>query len=246
MKKIVRIVLVCGLAALVGCGGAGGGASSSSSLTCGPDFKTPNFASVNDPSSNLPNKLRHWNTFPLTVYFENDYSYDDNGTTVMASDQTRTAMQRWVAAEGGTPLFTETTNKSAAQIVVNFNTLSASPGPGDTLGQTTINYYDSTNQIVHADVTIMLWPNMTHAEYVNGLRHTICHEFGHALFLQGHSNNAVDVMYYQGSTTQDSQLTTRDENTFLTAYCGQFNSRSVSRAPSDEKPVSVTIRCTHP
>lgn len=242
-KKIfltAGISVVAGI--LIGCGGAGGGTTSGGNLSCGASFATPNYIQDNDPGSGDPNVTRFWRTFPITLGFVNEESYNDSGTTVTTSDQTRVAMSRWVNAADGTALFSEIANANSAKIRVEVNRLSAEPGAGQVLAQTVITYFPSSGEIVSAEITINTWPNMTRNQFVNGLKRTIAHEFGHALYLEGHSSLISDVMYYQGNSSLDQNLTTRDINTFQTAYCGDFTNRSVRSNPN-EALVKKVITC---
>lgn len=232
------------LAALVaGCGGGGNSQSGGGSLACGPNFATPNYVQVTDPGTQRQNTLRYWPSFPVRVYIENEETYDDDGTTVSTSDLTRIAMSRWVAAADNAPVFLETDNPSEAKIKIAFAQTTSAPGSGGTLGRTVVSFFPSNNQLVSAEITINLWPNMTRAQFVQGLRQTIAHEFGHALYLQGHSDVAADTMYYQTDPSKDGPLTTRDINSFHTAYCGNFGNNLTSRSLPGEQPVTEVVDC---
>lgn len=228
---------------LIGCGGGGGGVSTGGgNLNCGFNFATPNYVQDTDPASGDQNVTRFWKTFPITLGFKNEVSYNDSGTTVTTSDQTRVAMDRWVNAADGTALFNEISNANNAKIQVEVNQLSAEPGAGGTLAQTLITYYPSSGEIIRAEITLNTWPGMTRNQFVNGLKRTMAHEFGHALYLEGHSETLTDVMYYQGNPSLDQQLTTRDINSLQTAYCGDYSNRSV-RTNENETPAVIVIEC---
>lgn len=244
MNQIARPLALATLALMVvGCGGGGSGTNTTGSGTCGPDFLTPNYIQAVDPGSNQPNRARFWTSFPLNVRFTNDETFDDNGTSVSAADQSRIAMARWESAADGANLFEETTSSSNAKITVTFNQIANAPGSGGTLGSTVVSFFPSNNQLIDAEITINIWPNMTRAQFIDGLRKTIAHEFGHALYLQGHSDESEDVMYYQTNPSIDFPLTTRDINTFKTAYCGEFTQNLTTRALPNETPVRETITC---
>lgn len=230
----------------IGCGGGGSSSSNSTPLACGPNYLTPNYTEATDPGDNEPNLILTWPGFPLNVHFASEQSRTFSGNTYNTTDLFWEAMQRWVSASGNNMQVSKVSTSTNADITVNVNQLSAAPGGGGTLGFTQVTYYPSTGQIVSANVTINVWPGMSAAQFRDGLRSTSSHEFGHALFLQGHSDQTADLMYYQGSSSVDKAITTRDQNSFLTAYCGEFSSRSRSReavgAPG-EQPVTITINC---
>lgn len=234
------IVSSLALGLLAGCGG-GGTAKTTGALTCGPTYKTPNYILAKDPSSGIQNDLRYWANFPVKVFIGPEIIFEDNGVVVNTTTmQTDAALQRWTTAAGST-LFTKT-SESQAQITITFNELPEEPGPGATLGRTIVTYYPSNNQLVSAEIIVNTWVGMTKAEF-NGLRQTITHEFGHALFLQGHSDVEADTMFWQSDPSTDAPLTTRDKNSFETAYCGDFSDSLVSREVPNEKPVTKVIIC---
>ena len=242
----VKLPAIAGFAVaamVIGCGGGGSSAGTSGSLSCGPNYLTPNYTVATDPGNGEPNFLLTWAGFPLRVHFENNITYDNNGSPVAGSDIVLEAAQRWIDATGGSASLTTTNQSANADIVVRFNDIGSSPGPGSTLGTTQITYYPSNNTIARAVITMNYWPGMTQAEFMEGFKHTAAHEVGHALFLQGHSDHASDVMFYQGSTTQDSPLTTRDSNSLVTAYCGNFRSRNRSAGEPLGSTKTIEISC---
>lgn len=232
-------------AGLTGCGGGGG--SSSSSETCGPEFRTPNYVTDRDPVDNSPNFVLRWPAFPLGIFFKNDETYLDGATTVTASSRFREGAARWAAATANGISFRDSTSASGSDIEITFNRLANRPGNGDVLGLTRVTYFPSSGTIVKAEITMNTWPGMTRAEFVNGLRDTSTHELGHALFLQGHSSNNGDVMYWTSASDDDRALSTRDINSVLTAYCGTFRSRDrrdgTPLGLPGEKPVTIEMHC---
>lgn len=247
MKSVSRVAISSVvLGVLIGCGGSGGGTSNSNgNNTCGPNFLTPNYVQAFDPGSSQQNIIRHWESFPVTLKFENAVTFNDGGTLISTNDLGRSAIGRW-STTAGTALVNEVTGVTSALITVRINQIGAQPGAGGTLAVTTTTYFPSNNQLVSAEIEINVWPGMTRNQFVNGLRHTMTHEFGHALFLQGHSDQAADTMYYQSDPSVDVPLTTRDKNSLKTAYCGDFSSNLVSRAPIGEQPVTERIELRAP
>lgn len=231
---------------ILGCGGGGSssGGTGGTPLVCGPNYLTPNYVLATDPGDNEQNVILVWPSFPLAVMFETNETANYNSVDYDTNDIFWEGAQRWVAASSGDAQLTQTTNAGAAKIKVNTNRLGAQPGAGGTLAFTTISYFPSTGQIISASIVMNTWPNMTEAQFVDGLKHTFTHEMGHALFLQGHSDQMNDVMYYAGSASVDSPLTTRDMNSFLTAYCGDFNgSALIATGRVGEQPATITIEC---
>ncbi len=244
MTSLTRTLLLALLVASVaGCGGGGGTRTTTGALTCGPTYKTPNYVEAIDPASNRSNILRYWPNFAITVYFTNEQTFDDNGTLVSTSDLSRTAISRWESAADGADLFTEVTSANGAQVTVSFNQLASAPGSGDTLGTTVVSFFPSNSQLISAEVVINTWVGMTRAQFIDGLKQTITHEFGHVLYLQGHSDNPADTMYYQSDPSVDGPLTTSDINSLQTAYCGDFTNNLTSRARPGEQPVTIKIDC---
>lgn len=249
MRARFPILLTAGtliIGGVIGCGGGGDSTGNTTPLACGPNYLTPNYVEATDPGDNDQNQILTWPGFPLTVHFASSDSRTFSGTTYNTTDTFTEALDRWVAASGGDLTYSVVGSPTGADIIVNVNQLSSSPGGGGTLGFTQITFFPSNGQIVSARITINVWPGMSAAQFVDGLRGTTTHEFGHALFLQGHSDIQADNMYFQGSSALDKPLTTRDRNSFLTAYCGTFNSRSrqASGIPG-EQPVTITINCGH-
>lgn len=229
----------------IGCGGGGNSTpgGNTTPLACGPNYLTPNYVQATDPGNNQTNKILTWPGFPINVYFASNQVNTYGGNSFDTNDIFWAAMQRWVAASSGNMIVNQVGSSAGADITVDVNQLSTAPGGGGTLGFTQVTYYPSTGQIVSAHVTINTWPGMTAAQFKDGLKATCTHEFGHALFLQGHSDDSLDNMYYQGSSSLDKPLTQRDINSFLTAYCGTFASRSRARGETGEQPVTITIEC---
>lgn len=230
---------------LVGCGG-GGGASTPSDV-CGPTFRTPNYVTDLDPVDNSANFILRWPAFPLGIFFTNDQTFLDGATTVTASSRFREGAARWSAATGNGITFRDSAAANGSDIRVTFNRLANRPGNGDVLGLTRVTFFQSSGTIVRAEITINTWPGITRAEFLNGLRDTSTHELGHALFLQGHSSNSSDVMYWTSATDDDRALSTRDINSVLTAYCGTFRTRDRRDGAAiglpGERPIVIEMHC---
>lgn len=245
MVKVWTAALAAVVAGIVisACGGSGGtGSNGGSTGTCGPDFALPNYARANDPVDDDPNLLLYWDAFPVSVWIDNEIVRSFGGTDYSTTDHVWEALSRWADASGDDAEFVAATSRAAADIIVSFEEIGSRPGAGGTLGMTTTTYYIPEGIIDNARIRLNVWPNMTQAEFTQGLVNTTTHEFGHALFLSGHSDSADDVMYFQGRTTVDMPLSLRDTNTFITAYCGDFGS---TRSAKPSGPTRTVVHTMH-
>jgi hypothetical protein len=139
---------------------------------------------------------------------------------------------------------TEIPSNRSAEISVGFAQVAQQPGAGDTLGFTSVTFDPDTLTLFEATITVNVWPGMSEAQVRQGLLSTIQHEFGHALFLNGHSEDSGDLMFFQASPSLLKPITTRDLNSLETAYCGDFNGRATRVRPKNL--VTVTINCRVP
>ncbi len=90
---------------------------------------------------------------------------------------------------------------------------------------------------------------MTHADMEIGIKNVgaadvqcvAAHEFGHALGIDGHSDNSSDLMYAVHVIGEPCPLTQHDLNTMKTGYCGVFSrAAGPHRRPSGPESI-VTI-----
>lgn len=230
--------------ALSGCGGGGSGPNSGSRPGSGSDVVTGT-PSSNPPSNGsdtsctdktyLPNytadvRLLHWTLFPLRVYFKLDSNYSAARQALAVK-----GFNRWVAATGRNGVTYNIVNAAtAANVTVHFYDFNG--GPGDVLGTTNVSYYDTSNTIDSADISLGIT-----GDNANDLL-TATHEFGHALGIYGHSRNSTDLMYFEGNQDNGGIITPLDLNTVLTAYCGNFNKNVNNRlAPHVGELKSVSI-----
>lgn len=232
--RTIRFALLLGIsgfiAPLLGCGGGSGNASAaasrgsittnqtagsltspSASDACSADTFSPNFA-------NLIHPLYHWTRFPVKVYFAGTVVITNpDGTKSDLRDVAMSGFQEWSDVTNGQVVIQTTSDAASADIVVHLDSLKALPTASDILGieQSTL---DSLGNMQHADIKLNTWPGMTE-QNIASFQETAAHEFGHALGINGHSDNPADVMYPSHSLYVFKPLSQRDINTFKTAYC---------------------------
>jgi hypothetical protein len=227
--------------AIISCGGGGGGGGSTGltggstnatgstsggdgPLGCSLDLHVPNYDRDTDPSTSEPNQLHWWDHFPLKVYFSSEPTIAGQN----AADLAMAGFEGWNTPAGAN-LVEKVNSASGADVVIDFQHQAPPPGGGDVLGQTGWSYNPQTFQVSSATISLLTWDNMSSAE-ANGFRRTAMHEYGHVLFLGGHSEVTADVMFPSGPADQFTPLTTRDNNSLKTAYCDSVADRSRSRA----------------
>ena len=219
-KSIFREALVSALLVLclTGCGGGGGsvaGLLPSTKITSGTNAVgagcrntsyTPNFANGIDPSTGLPNRLYHWNHFPLKLFI-----VASPQSNAMLVQQAETGFNWWVTGTAGLVTYQIVNDPAQADITVTFENRGYT-----NYGAITDYSVNSNGEVTKATITF----NMTYLSSVANIEPVAAHEFGHALGIAGHSSNPADVMYDGSSTYSKTALSTADVNTLFTAYCG--------------------------
>lgn len=241
------IVVFVGALALISCGGGGGGGSSSTGVTgastgqtasttgtttgngplgCALDLFSPNYCEETDPGSDEPNTIHWWDHFPLKVYFTSDPTIQGQQLSTVCL----AGFNAW-ASVAGENVAVQVGTEGEADVVITFQNLASIPGGGQWIGQASWSYNPITREVGSADITLRTWDGMTLAEVADGLRRTAQHEYGHVLFMGGHSEAGADTMFPSGPVDVYTALTTRDQNSLNTAYCGSFADRAPGRAP---------------
>ena len=187
-------------------------------MSCTRESYLPNFSNL------IP--LYHWQKFPLKVYFSNSGVVTQaDGSQVDLAPIALNGFQEWKNATADGVEFELTTNSSLADVVVHFGLLDRSPTAYEFLGiEQSCVFQDGSMK--HADILLNTWAGMSDAN-ISSFQETSAHEFGHALGMNGHSDDLSDVMFTAHLIDSMKSLTTRDINSLKTAYCGQFG-RSTS------------------
>lgn len=188
--------------------------STDSPIRCQPTSYQPNYCRETDPSNNTANVMHWWQTYPLQIYFSASPTLHSTNINSLVLK----AFNYW-SNSVGFEVAVETKDLNKAHVVVDYPTSATMPG-GTWIGRATWSYLPFNMQVIFGNVYLRLWDNMTAAEVADGLRQTAQHEFGHILFMGGHSPVAADSMYPWGITDQYKSLTLRDENSYKTSYCG--------------------------
>jgi len=184
-----------------GCGGGGSG-----SIPGGPAVGryVPNYASESDPATNQPNRLFHWERFPVRVHF-----VPNTHLTSQRKSLAQGGFSWWAPSLFGSMELEFVDDPAAADITVRFE-------PKGSTGFTGVTQYtyNANGALVSADVTL----NLSYLTNLSHIAPTAAHEFGHALGIGGHSANDADLMATAPKVIGLFRPTLRDENTMKTAY----------------------------
>ena len=104
-------------------------------------------------------------------------------------------------------------------------------------GALTTYHYDASNHLTQASILF----NLTSITRDALLTPAAAHEFGHALGIDGHSENSADIMAYSAAVYNLTGLSTRDINTIKTDYACASAARSAS-APKNAAFGAFTIQ----
>ena len=126
--------------------------------------------------------LRHWTHFPLRVYFLPGLLPPERLKQVFAG------FDEWVSATGGTVCYQVVSVEDGADISVSVSSQLSLPKDARALGQTVLTF---DGPVMTKAVLQLVEREDNPAQFQE-----ICaHEFGHALGIDGHSDDPRDMMY---------------------------------------------------
>lgn len=247
-RRAFRALFACSLLSSLaaGCGGGGGSATSRSSVDATAADVPVCRAAYAPAYVERLSGLRRWRSFPVRVRFATATAYRDSfGNAAPLEERLRDGFDRWREATGGAVTWTETADPADADITVSVRMLGARRADR-VLASTTVRWNGPETRLRAAEMVVYGWDGMSAGD-VAALSATGTHEFGHALGLDGHSDDPADVMYPSGNGS--GRITARDLNTLRSGYCG-FSASAESRraaAPSSVTATNAaTVVCLHP
>ncbi len=158
-------------------------------------------------------RLLHWEHFPLHVCF-----VPGDLTTKERTDAVEAGFDQWVHATKDFVQYQVVTKPAQAEIVVTFLPLDSVPDQSGSCGHTKMTFLTLT---LKSAAVSLATTGVTPAD----LQATAAHEFGHALGIDGHSDDPDDLMYAVLTHSPDGELpvpahdvTARDLNTLKVCY----------------------------
>jgi len=173
-----------------------------------PAAPKPNYADAPEMR-----RLLHWDHFPLHVYLvPGDLATKERTEAVQAG------FDQWVHATRDFIHYQIVTKPAQAEITVTFLPNESVPEQGGSFGHTTVTFLTLT---LNSANIVLATTDVTPAD----LRSTAAHEFGHALGMDGHSDDEGDLMYAVLTRSPSGDLplpshtiSIRDLNTLKVCY----------------------------
>ena len=127
--------------------------------------------------------LRHWPHFPLRIYFA-----PGPWASPERRAQARAGFDEWVDATGGAVCYRTCTEEAGADICVSLSNQIALAKDARALGQTVLLFDDAV--MTHAVLQLV-----ERDDNPVQFQEICAHEFGHALGIDGHSDDPQDMMF---------------------------------------------------
>lgn len=204
---------------------------------------TPNYARISRMQG-----LLHWGHFPLRVAVAPPPdSVANKGEAVQA---VLAGFDQWVKASRGKISYTVVSLPKNADLTVSFAPEETIPGQGAAVGYTNMVFCGTSLRC--ADMRLA-----TGGTTAGDLQTVAAHEFGHALGIDGHSDDVNDIMYPSAlrMSSEDGSplasplhpITVRDLNTLKVCYPALFTLHLAARAqtPSGPGHLGAALLGTH-
>lgn len=165
--------------------------------------------------------LNRWRKLPVRVYFDTGGAYTEDRRR-----QALAGFNLWSEATEGVVDYTVVDSPRQADVTVRFSPGRYIGNDRNTIGRTLIQAWGGSLRLARMDLA-------TAGASADDLTETAAHEWGHALGINGHSDDPDDLMYFQtiryltprgfpvpGRARREP--TERDVNTLKTAYAPVF------------------------
>ncbi len=194
-------------------------------LAQSPDSCLPNYARISRMQG-----LLHWNHFPLRIALAPPPdSVQNKDACVQAA---LAGFTQWVDASRGKISYAIVAQSQQADLSVSFDPEATVPGQGAAVGYTRMVFCGAA--LRSADMHLA-----TGGATPGDLQAVAAHEFGHALGIDGHSDDANDIMYPSTLRVSSADgiplasplhpITARDLNTLKVCYPALFTLHLATR-----------------
>ncbi len=202
-----------------------------------PEAPTPNYVQAISIHG-----LLHWKRMPVSVYFT-----PGEASTRQRRDRARAGFDEWVQATGGFIAYRVVDAPSQTDITVTFDEAPFLVAQTHQTGNTGLTFYGKT--LKRAEIELAAGGDTT----PNQLQELAAHEFGHALGIDGHSDDPDDLMapvelrvfdaYGAPVDAPPHPVTRRDLNTLRACYNVPMAAPAPPRveASRDPDPDSETV-----
>lgn len=158
-------------------------------------------------------RLLHWERFPLHLYFT-----PGDLATKGRREAAQAGFDQWVRATKDFVHYQVVTKPEQADVTVTFLPNDSVPNQGGSCGHTSLSFFELTMKSAAISLATADVPS-------GDLQATAAHEFGHALGIDGHSDDPDDLMYAVLTRSASGDLplpshavTNRDLNTLKVCY----------------------------